>query len=842
MTTAESAIHGTVSIAETDAACFHCGELVPSGVRLGVVIDGVRRAMCCAGCEAVASTIVANGLSGYYRERSELPARPEQRVPDDLRHFDLPAVQASFIDPARAPDTKEVTLLLEGVTCAACTWLIERRLQRVPGVMNAAVNYATGRARVQWDDQRVQLSEILHAVAAIGYRAYPYESASSEALERREQRSQLARLFVAGLGMVQVMMYAVPAYVVSDGEMTWDIQQLLRVASLALTLPVVCWAAVPFYRGAWRSIVARTIGMDVPVVIAILIAFSASLAATLRATGDVYYDSISMFVFLLLGARYLEARMRARATRVQRRLAKLVPAVAERIVDPGAGATELVAVASLKHGDHILVRPGARVPADGVVLENECELDESLVTGESRAVRKVAGDAVIGGALNSRSPFSMAVTHVGGETVLAGILRLSERAGAEKPRIAQTADAVAHWFVAAVLALAVATGVYWQAADPQRALWIVVAVLVVTCPCALSLATPAALTAAAGRLCATGVLITRGHALETLARTTHVVFDKTGTLTSGELRLVGVLPVGDRGKQECLAMGAALERGSEHPVARALEAAASGAPEEGALRALAVRNVPGEGVEGQIGGARYRIGSLAFAGALHGRALPAELNFTADEVLVVALADERGWLALFTFCDALRPGARKLVRDLKGRGLQVSLLSGDRAQHVERIARELAIDVTQAAATPAAKVEFIRALQSCGAVVAMVGDGINDAPALARAQVSIAMGTGTELAQVNADIVLMSENLEALGAAFATAARTLRIVRQNFAWAIAYNAVAVPLAVAGWVTPLAAAVGMSASSLLVVLNAVRLLRMPETRERVPRSVSAPAPV
>jgi len=828
-----------VPLAGTALPCFHCGEPAGHAPRHFTVIDGVNQPMCCAGCEAVARTIVANGLGEYYRQRRELPGCPAQAVPDELRRYDLPAIQASLVETGDRHDEKEVSLLLEGVACAACTWLIERRLAAIPGVLNAAVNYATGRARVRWDGRRVQLSGILQAVADVGYRAYPFDAARSESLERRERRTQLARLFVAGLGTMQVMMYAVPAYV-AGGDISADIEQLLRIASLVLTLPVVSWAALPFYRGAWRSLAAGRVGMDVPVAIAILIAFTASLVATVKGAGHVYYDSIAMFVFLLLGARYLESRMRARATRAQQRVARLAPAVAERVIDWHAASTELVAVASLSRGDCVLVRPGATVPADGVVLDGESTLDESMLTGESRPISKGPGDAVVGGALNVRSPLMMEVRRVGEATVLAGIVRMLERAHAEKPPIAQLADAVAQWFLAALLAVAVAAGIFWYTFDPQRAVWIVVAVLVVTCPCALSLATPAALTAAAGRLYGAGTLVTRGHALETLARATHVVFDKTGTLTSGQLSLIGVLPVRGLGAEECLALAACAERGSEHPVARALVAAA-GERRSAAPQAGTARNVPGQGIEADISGVRYRVGSLAFVGALHGKAPPEELAFAADDVSVAALGDERGWIALFTFGDTLRPGARQLVRDLRARGLEVSLLSGDRLHHVEHVARELGIEVVRAAATPQDKFEFVRDLQSRGAVVAMVGDGINDAPVLAQAQVSIAMGSGAELAQVNADLVLLSEGLDGLEPAFSTASRAMRIVRQNFAWAVAYNAVAVPLALAGWVTPLIAAAGMSASSLLVVLNALRLLRVPAAQARAPREFAIPAP-
>jgi len=830
-TVADSPYAGSGAAVGAALACFHCGEPVSSDVRRGVVIDGEHRPMCCAGCEAVARTIVESGLGDYYRQRETLPARPSAIVPDELRRYDLPAVQATFVEAADA-HAREASLLLEGVSCAACTWLIERQLARLRGVASASVNYATGRARVRWDERQVHLSDILRTVADIGYRAYPFDATSSEALERRERRRHLARLFVAGLGMMQVMMYAVPAYI-ADGDMSADIGQLLRIASLILTLPVVLFSAVPFYRGAWRGIAAGQVGMDVPVATAILIAFAASLAATLKGAGDVYYDSIAMFVFLLLGARYLEMSMRTLAARAQQRLVGLVPAVAERLIDTRVRATEPVAVASLQAGDRVLVRPGAVLPADGVVVEGTSSLDESVLTGESRPVGKGPGDAVVGGALNVRSPLVVEVRRVGEASVLAGILRLIERAQAEKPRIAQLADAMAQRFVASLLIVALVAGIAWHAVDPARAIWIVVAVLVVTCPCALSLATPAALTAATGQLYASGVLVTRGHALETLARTTHVIFDKTGTLTGGDLALVSVLAVGGPGAAECLAIGAAVERGSEHPVARAL-AAAAGTQAGAGTDIRDVRNFPGEGMEASVDGVRYRVGSLAFVGALHHQPAPAQLVSAAGDVSVAALGDEHGWLALFSFGDAPRPGARHLVRELRARGREVCLLSGDRLDHVEHVGRELGIEIVRGAATPAAKVEFVRELQSRGAVVAMVGDGINDAPVLAQAQVSIAMGSGSELAQVNADMVLLSEHLHGLADAFETATRALRVVRQNFAWAVAYNAVAVPLALAGWVTPLVAAVGMSASSLLVVMNALRLLRAPRAPQQLLR--------
>lgn len=818
-TLAAAAIPGT----QAGEECFHCGLPVPRGSHHSVAIDGVARALCCTGCQAVAQTIVDHGLTSYYHHRTSLPQRREAvpRILNELQRFDLPQVQKNFVasDGAHAC---EAALLLEGVVCAACVWLIERHISRLPGVLAVQINYATQRAQVRWDDQRLRVSDILAAVAAIGYRAWPYDIARSQETRQREQKTLLLRLLIAGLGMMQVMMYAVPAYV-TTGELTPDIGQLLRVASFVLTLPVVFYSAIPFFAGAWRNLKARQVGMDVPVALGIGAAFAASTAATLGGSGEVYFDSISMFVFLLLGVRFLELSARGKAVAAHERLARLAPAVAERLTgDLATAVAEPVAVAALEPGDHVRVRPGMVIPADGKVVMGASEISEAMLTGEAQPIAKHPGDCVTAGTLNLTGPLVMRVERVGTQTVLAAILRLLDRAGAEKPGIAQLADRIARWFVAALLAIAAVVAVAWYVIDPSRALGVTVAVLVASCPCALSLATPAAITAATGALHAAGVLVTRGHALETLAAATDFVFDKTGTLTQGAMRLVGVIPLTDLTADECLALAAQIESASEHPIGRALAAAA---PRSCAVHAISsIINQPGAGIEAVADGATYRLGNGEFVAALNRLAPPEELLRAGDDVTVIALGDAQRWIALFTLADPLREHARSVVCALQRSGKRVHVVSGDRPQVVGHVAHALGIEAACAGVTPAGKLEYVQSLQRQGKVVAMVGDGVNDAAALAAAQVSAAMGSGADVAHGSADMVLLSGQLGALLAAVRTADATLRVIRQNLWWAFVYNIVMVPLAAFGCVTPLAAGAGMALSSLLVVLNALRLVR------------------
>jgi Cu2+-exporting ATPase len=820
--------------------CYHCGLPVPEEVDLPVLIQDERRRMCCVGCQAVAQAIVDNGLEDYYTSRDALPESPREAVPailEQLALFDHAQFQKSFVRQLGETE-REASLMLEGITCAACVWLNERHIGQLPGVTGVSVNYATRRARVRWDTTRIKLSDILAAIAAIGYRAHPYDASRHEELAQKERRDALWRLWVAGFGMMQVMMYAIPVYLAGEGDMSSDIETLIRWASFFLTLPVVLYSAAPFFKGAWRDLKLRRVGMDVPVALGVGVSFAASVWATVTQSGEVYFDSVAMFVFFLLGGRYLEMTARQKAVSVTEALARLLPAFCQRLAGfPAHGEPEQVMVSDLKAGDVVLVRPGDAIPADGRVLEGQGNVNEALLTGESRPVPKQAGDAVTGGALNMESPLWVRVEQVGEATRLSAIIRLMERAAMEKPAIVELADKIAQWFVGVLLFLALLVALGWSLVEPSRALWVTVSVLVVTCPCALALATPISLTVAAGALAKDGLLVTRGHAVETLARANCFVFDKTGTLTRGNMRLLEVAVPEGEDRQAALEQAAALEQVSGHPLAVALRQAA------GDVRLPPVTNLQaeaGRGLEGLLHGKRLRVGRPDYAASLVQRetfACPPDWQASGDTI--IALGGEAGILAFFRLGDEIRPEAAGLIRDLKAANCQVVLMSGDAEAVTCRVARQLGIEDARSAMSPQDKRDAVAALQAKGLIVAMVGDGVNDAPVLAQAQVSVAMGAGAQLARAQADLVLLSEDLEHLRRGARRSRFALRVIRQNLSWSFVYNFLALPLAALGHVMPWAAGIGMSASSLLVVLNALRIQKhaLPED-ERPANRLSA----
>ncbi len=801
--------------------CFHCGSALPAGATVMATLEGEPREFCCAGCETAARFILAQGLGGYYAFRA--PSAPAPGRARDWSAFDRAEARRRYTH-LRADGRSEVSLRVDGMHCAACAWLIERGLERLPGAQAAHVDVTGARVELAYDADRLPLSRVLATLEQLGFQPRPLAFGNADTGEDAQRRAALRRLGIAGIGMMQVMTYAGSLYAGAWHGMSPALEALFRWVSLLVATPVVTYAAAPFFLGAWRSLRAGTLGMDVPVALSIAAAYAASLWATVTGTGTVYFDSVVMFTFFLTLGRFVEQSVRQRAGERQEAVARLLPEAALRLLPDGGG--ERVLPEELAVGDLIRVRPGERAPADGEVVEGGSEFDESLLTGESAPRVKGAGATVAAGTLNLRNALDLRVTRSGQDTTLAAAARLLARARAERPGVAATADAVATWFVGGVLLIAAAVGVYWSLVDTPRAFPAVLAVLVVTCPCALSLATPAALAAAADRLAHAGVWVVRGRAVETLARTDAAVFDKTGTLTRGTPRLVRVellaadappadAPDAERQRQHWLAIAAGMERRSEHPMARAFAEAA--ARDDVAH----VRNVAGAGIAATVGGRSYRLGRAEFAapGAFW------RPRVSDDESLVV-LGDATGPLAAFVLTDAVRADAAATLRALARRGLRVEIASGDRTEVVAAVAQRLGVDSAAGDLSPAEKLATVRRLQRQGRVVTVIGDGVNDAPVLAGADVSVAVGGGTDLAKVSADLVLLGDRLEPLADAVDVARRTMRIVRENLAWAVLYNAVAVPLAASGHLAPWLAALGMSASSLLVVCNALRLRARP----------------
>jgi Cu2+-exporting ATPase len=808
-------------------SCFHCGLDVPAGSQFQILIDGQTRPLCCPGCLAVAQTIIDSGLDSYYRHRTVAAATtelPGRTLPDSLLQelalYDLPDVQKDFVSTSD-DSSREASLVIEGISCAACSWLLEHHLEKQPGVQRVSVNLGNHRMRLCWDPASTLLSSLLAQIWRIGYQGHPYHPNREEQLLEQEKKRAIRRLGIAGVGMMQVMMYAIALYAGALQDMEPQFVSFIRWASLVVATPVALYAALPFYKAALRDLRARHLSMDVPVSIAILGAYSASVWATLAQAGEVYFDSVTMFTFFLLIGRYLEMQARYRTGRAGNALLNLLPASA-LLLD--ATGEKLVPSAQLQVGDRILVKPGQSLPADGIIRRGHSSIDESALTGEYLPVRHREGDSVVGGTLNVENPIELEVTQTGGDTQLSAIVRLLDRAQSEKPATARIADRVSSYFVGAVLLTAGLVGVIWWQLDPSSAFWITLSVLVVTCPCALSLATPTALTTATGTLRQHGLLITRGHVLESLARASHIVFDKTGTLTNGNLSLHSVIGLG-ADRDQALRLAAALEAHSEHPIARAFRPYAKGAADT-------LESHLGQGLEGRINGQRYRIGTPAFADALCAQQPAPDLPDQQSHWLL--LCGEQGPLAWFGLDDQLRPEATQCIRALQALGLKVELLSGDSSPAVQHISQALGIDQAHGGMSPEQKLAHIQALQRSGAGVVMVGDGINDIPVLAGAQTSIAMGSATDLAKTCADAVLMSGDLGRLVDGILLARKSHRLIRENLAWALLYNLLALPLAASGFIAPYMAAIGMSGSSLVVVGNALRLSRLaprPGTKQK-----------
>ncbi|MGC4029723.1 MAG: heavy metal translocating P-type ATPase [Steroidobacteraceae bacterium] len=792
--------------ASAAAACFHCGEMLPASP-VSVSASGRPRQFCCTGCAAAAQWIQDARLEDYYRLRSDRGSRVTADD-TDLAAWD----QEDIIGPhARAvAGGREIVLLVDGMRCAACAWLIDRALAREPGVREVCANAVTGRIRLAWDPARGRLSQVLRRLLSLGYRPFLASDAARERARRAERRRMLLRVGLAGLASMQAMMFAEVLYLDAAAQMAPATRDFFRWITFLISTPVVFWSGWPFLTGAWREIRERALGMDTLIASSTLLAWGGSTFETLRGGPQVWYDAAVMFVFVLLVARMLEQRVRLIANDHVDRLAQAQPMLAVREAD--ADRLETVPVMRLAIGDRLHVAAGETVPADGRLLDAPAAFIEALLTGESQPVAHAPGAAVFAGTFCPDAPVRIEVTATGSATRLSALAQMVQRAQETRPRIARLANRVATHFVLALAFIAAITALAWLRIDPSRAFEVTLALLVISCPCALSLSIPAATAAAQAALSRLGVLPARPDALDTLARVTDFVFDKTGTLGSGRWSVADTQLFADDDAGHALALAAALEAGVRHPLATAFADTAAAAP------ATQLRVIPGAGICGQVQGRMLRIGTAAFAAgrADDGAVWLGELGADGSQRAI----------ARFALREETRPDAAAALAALRAAGIRLHLYSGDGEAAVQRFAAALALPAQNSAARllPDDKLARVRALQAQGAVVAMVGDGLNDAPVLGGADVSIAMAEGASLARHAADLVMTQDSLQRIPQALQLARRMRRIVRENLALALAYNLVALPLAALGLVRPSLAAIAMVSSSLTVTLNALRLSR------------------
>lgn len=799
----------------TPQPCYHCSLPVPSGSQFHTAVLGSQRNFCCPGCQAVAEAIVDNGLESYYQHRNESSTNPDALpglIPDELKLYDRKDVQEPFVHTEG--EFSDTRLLIEGITCAACGWLIEKHLNQLPGVRSAELNLSTHRLHVQWESSSLPLSDLIQSLRKIGYAAHPWQPDTVTEQLAHANRKALRKLGVAGLLWMQVMMASMATWPEFNIDLSPAMDGLLRWVSLILTTPIIFYCSTEFFQGAIRDIRTRHLTMDVSVSLAIAGAYVAGIWSTFTGQGELYFDASGMFAFFLLSGRYLEKRARERTAAATAQLVNLLPASCLRL--DSNGNSERILLRELQLDDRVLVPPGHLIPADGVILEGQSSVDESLLTGEYLPLPRIAGDHVTAGTLNVEGPLTLHVDALGDDTRLSAIVRLLERAQSLKPRLAVIADRVAQWFLISVLLIAAVVGLVWLNLDSSRAFWVVLSLLVATCPCALSLATPTALTAATGTLHKLGLLLTKGHVLESFKHIDTVIFDKTGTLTEGRLTLKSIQPLPGQDADHMLALASALENRSEHPIARAFG--------HSLLTAAHVTNTPGMGLEGMVDNQLLRIGRPDFVCQLSQSPVPTAPSTQGQWLL---LGNEQQPLAWFALDDQLRSDAPALLAACKKMGWNTMLLSGDSSPMVQEVANTLGIADARGGLTPNGKLTILEELHQQGHRVLMLGDGVNDVPVLAAADISIAMGSATDLAKTSADAILLSNRLGSLVDALAVAGKTRRIIIENLAWATLYNGLVIPFAAIGWVTPGWAAVGMSVSSLLVVLNAMRLTRLPQ---------------
>jgi P-type Cu2+ transporter len=822
-----------VSEADSARTCFHCSLPIPPHEVVVGEIQGESQQFCCNGCKAVCQAIYDAGLEGFYQRTPEGTClAPPPEIPQQLALYDLDEVQEEFV--GNLGEERDIHLLIEGIHCAACVWLIEHSLNAMPGITLAQVNLSGKRLHVKWHNGQIALSQIIQRLGKIGYAAVPYDPEMAEGALKKQNRHLLYRMAFAAFGMMNLLWISIALYAGADQG---EFRSMFHWVGFALATPVLVYSGYPFYRGAWSGLKNFHLGMDLPIAIGASITYLYSVYITFTGSlvGEVYYDTVVNFLFVILVGRYLEAMSKRQAVAATQRLLDLQPRVANRLEE---GREKVVPIRSITPGDLVLVRPGERIPVDGRIQDGQSSIDESMLTGESQPVRKAQGDGVSAGTMNGHGVLHIEVMGSLKNTALGRIISLVEEAQGSKAPIQCLADQIVPWFVAATLGLAILTFLYWVGSSFEVALLAATSVLIITCPCAFGLATPMSIAVASGLGAKYGILVKNGEVLETLSSINHVIFDKTGTLTEGGMSVVGIYTdeldwdesqaegPADELRNLMLKLGA-LERYAEHPTAKAIIAwLESQALDHHHLKAQDFSYNPGQGVGALVAGERLLAGNQSLMTS-HGVIGTEKLDRQA------LLLDQKGigsfrvaidgqQVALIAVEDRIRSDAKGLISALKSAGLNLTLLSGDRRQAAEAIAARLGGMEVIADVLPEEKDQVVKRLQASGQRVAMVGDGINDAPALVRADVGIAMGSGTDVSIASADIVLMSSELEKVRLAIGLSRRTLLTIRQNIGISVVYNLIMVPLAMAAIVTPLVAAISMPISSLAVIGNSARI--------------------
>jgi Cu2+-exporting ATPase len=795
------------------------------------VIKGKQQSFCCNGCKSVCEAIYASGLEGFYQRMYDgTQLAPPPDLPKELALYDMDEVQEEFVDDLG--QIREIHLLVEGIHCAACVWLIEHSLLNLAGVKAARVNLTGRRLHVTWDNSRLKLSTIIRRLGQIGYAAVPYDPEAAEDRLRLENRHLLYRMGFAGFTMMNLLWISIALY---SGADKGEFRTLFQWVGFALATPTLIYSGYPFFKGAWSGLRHLHLGMDVPIAIGASITYLYSIYVMLSGSGtaEVYYDTVVNFIFVILVGRYLEAISKRQAVASTQRLLDLQPRVATLLIPEGE---KVVPIRSVKLGDRVLVRPGERVPVDGLVTEGHSAVDESMLTGESVSVQKGPDMSVSAGTINGHGALQVSVTGLLKDSALGRIIRLVEEAQASKAPIQCVADRIVPWFVAITIGLACATFFWWWDTDFELALMAATAVLIITCPCAFGLATPMSIAVATGLGARYGILVRNGDVLERFSSIDHFVFDKTGTLTKGQMQVTSLQTEGQvwmpgetpsEGIRKLLGQLMAVEQFSEHSIAEALiNCAQSVGVKRNHFQVSDFLMRPGYGVSAHVEGVKVLIGNHAWL-LQNGVSMHSDLEQAAEALdrlgvgsIRCAINDKE--VALIGVEDPIRQDAVDLVSGLKASGMKLSMLSGDRQATAEAIAQRLGGMPVIAEVLPEQKDQVIDQLQQHGQRVAMVGDGVNDAPALVRADVGIALGSGTDVSIASADIVLMSNELDKVRLASALSRRTLRTIRQNIGLSIAYNLIMIPLAMSALVTPLVAAISMPISSLLVIGNAARI--------------------